>query len=317
MTELRTSIDAVTIEQVISGGLHEFLDGIQIQLLAVGSALAQDFFGTAVPDLDPPAPEFHRAEIALACSSMDASNRTKISGGNATTRQVFFALTETCCPYLPARRERKLLTEIHGPNGQRAYNLLSRAGFRRSHNFAYRPACTGCKACVPVRVRARQFTASCSMRRVIRLNRDLTIEDRAAQATGEQFRLFTRYLAARHGDGEMAGMTFSDYRAMVEETRLDTRVTEFRDRDRRLVAACLADWLDDGPSAVYSFFAPELSHLSLGTLMVLRLIETARAEDLDYVYLGYWIEQAPKMAYKARFRPLEGLGANGWRVVSG
>ena len=113
----------------------------------------------------------------------------------------------------------------------------------------------------------------------------------------------------------MTGMSNADYRAMVEETVLDTKITEYRTSGGELVAASLADWLDDGPSAVYSFFEPDLSHLGLGNLMVLDLIEAARALGLPHVYLGYWIGQSPKMAYKARFRPIEGLGPTGWRPL--
>ena len=102
---------------------------------------------------------------------------------------------------------------------------------------------------------------------------------------------------------------------MVEETRLDTRIAEFCDADGKLAAVCLVDWLEDGPSAVYSFFEPALAGQSLGTYMVLWLIGEARHRGLSYVYLGYWIADSSKMAYKARFRPVEGLGPDGWRVL--
>ncbi len=235
----------------------------------------------------------------------------------AVPRQVLYVLRETPCPYLPGRRERKLMTEIHGPDAAQVYSRLTRAGFRRSHNFAYRPACTNCCACVPIRVLAGAFRPSPSLRRVQRLNAGLTVEDRPLRATDEQFGLFRRYLRARHGEGDMNGMSFTDYRAMLGETLLDTRLSEFREADGRLVAACLTDWLEDGPSAVYSFFAPELQQRSLGTFMVLWLIEAARQGGLPHVYLGYWIAGSAKMAYKARFRPAEGLGPNGWQPLPG
>ena len=110
-------------------------------------------------------------------------------------------------------------------------------------------------------------------------------------------------------------MTVLDYQGMVRQSRVDTRMVEFRGDGGRLVAACLFDRLENGLSAVYSFFDPDLGRRSLGTYMVLWLIETARAAGLPYVYLGYWIRDAPKMAYKSRFRPLEALGPDGWRIV--
>ena len=113
-------------------------------------------------------------------------------------------------------------------------------------------------------------------------------------------------------DGDMAAMTFSDCQAMVEETVLDTRMVEFRLPDGRLAAAGLIDWLEDGPSAVYSFFLPELAARSLGSQVILWLAAEAARRDLPHVYLGYWIAETRKMAYKARFRPLEALGPEGW-----
>lgn len=229
--------------------------------------------------------------------------------------QPFYVLMETPCPYLPGRRERKVMTQIRPPHAGELYSRLSRAGFRRSHNYAYRPACSHCTACVPVRVRAKDFRPSDSLKRVMRANAHLSAENRPPQATGEQYALFSSYVRSRHGDGQMAGMSYDDYRAMVSESCLDTRVTEFRESDGRLVATCLSDWLKDGPSAVYSFFAMDLAKRSIGTYMVLWLIQAARDHDLPHVYLGYWIENSPKMAYKSRFRPVEVLGPDGWTML--
>lgn len=229
--------------------------------------------------------------------------------------QQYYVLAETSCPYLPGRRERKLITELGQSQGTEFYGLLSRAGFRRSHSFAYRPACANCSACVPVRVAAGAFAPSESLRRVARMNAALRADQRPARATLEQYRLFGRYIGARHDDGEMDGMTFADYRSMVEHTHIDTRMVEFRCEDDRLIAACLADWLPDGPSAVYSFFDPAAARRGLGTYMVLWLIQAARAAGLPHVYLGYWIAESPKMSYKTRFRPLQALGPEGWRII--
>ncbi|MEQ8651933.1 MAG: arginyltransferase [Kiloniellales bacterium] len=229
--------------------------------------------------------------------------------------QPFHVLPETPCPYLPERSERKLFTDLATPGGRHLYDSLSRAGFRRSHRFAYRPACTGCHACVPVRIDASAFRSTASLRRVKRRNADLWTQQRPARATAEHYRLFARYVDSRHGDGDMASMTFADYQAMVEESVLDTRLHELRDEEGLLLAVALVDWLDDGPSAVYSFFDPTLSDRSLGTQIILQLIEDAVACELPYLYLGYWIAETRKMAYKTRFQPLEALGPKGWYVL--
>jgi arginine-tRNA-protein transferase len=111
-------------------------------------------------------------------------------------------------------------------------------------------------------------------------------------------------------------MGFYDYRAMVEDTPITTGLVEFRDGRDRMVAACLTDWLSDGLSAVYSFFEPEEARRSLGTYAILWLIARARSLNLPYVYLGYWVPQSRKMAYKARFRPSEVLSGGQWNVLS-
>ena len=232
------------------------------------------------------------------------------------TRPLVFLLTrEASCPYLPGRRERKLVTELSGPDACESYDLLSRAGFRRSHAVAYRPACHECQECVPVRVVVDQFQPGRSLRRVLRRNAGLKSAIRPAQATSEQYALFARYLAWRHGDGEMAGMGFADYRSMIDDTPIDSGLLELRRSDGGLAACCLVDRSSDGLSAVYSFFDPDRSADSLGSFIVLRLIDEARRRALPYVYLGYWIAASRKMAYKIRFQPLETFGPDGWSLM--
>lgn len=228
----------------------------------------------------------------------------------------YYVLEPNPCPYLAGRLETKLLTEISGPQAQSTYDALSLAGFRRSHRFAYRPACSGCNACVPVRVVVPAFQPGKSLRRILRANEDLAVELVPAEATLEQFALFRRYIRSRHGDGEMAGMTEQEYLSMVESSDIDTRLGEFRTADGELVAVCLLDWLADGPSAVYSFFDPAEARRSLGTYVVLWLIEAARSRSAAHVYLGYWIAGSRKMAYKTRFQPLEGFGPQGWQPLA-
>ncbi|HEY3910812.1 MAG TPA: arginyltransferase [Stellaceae bacterium] len=224
----------------------------------------------------------------------------------------FFATAAVPCPYVPGRAERKLIIELGGDEGAAFYDELSRAGFRRSHRFAYRPACRVCSACVPVRMAVAGFRHTRSTRRVRNTNRDLAGVLAAPRATAEQFRLFLAYQRARHGDSEMATMCFADYRGMVEDSPVHTRIAEFRDADGTLLAASLIDLLDDGVSAVYSFYDPQQTRRSLGTWSILWLVEHCRRHRRPYVYLGYWIADSPKMAYKARFPALEQLTAAGW-----
>jgi arginine-tRNA-protein transferase len=224
----------------------------------------------------------------------------------------FMVTTEVPCPYLSDRMERKLITELSGSQANELFELLSRAGFRRSHSVAYRPACGSCQACVPVRIDVGGFAPSRSMRRVLTRNAELTIDIRPAHPTQEQYELFSRYLETRHNDGEMVGMGPQDFASMVADSPVNTRMVEFRDAGRKLVAGCLTDWSSDGISAVYSFFEPGRTGYSLGTCVVLRLVGLAREMGLPYLYLGYWVKGSHKMDYKHRFQPLEYYGSEGW-----
>ena len=219
------------------------------------------------------------------------------------------------CPYLAGRVERKVVTDLATPDAERLYANLSREGFRRSHGLAYRPACPGCSACVPVRIVVDGFRTSRSFRRNIRSNADLSVHDMAAEATAEQYNLFFHYQHTRHSGGEMSTMSFRDYQAMVEDSPVETRIIEFRTPAGDLAGVMLADRQTDAMSAVYSFFDSGYESRSLGTYMVLWLIADAEQRALPYVYLGYWIEGSGKMAYKSRFQPLEGLAPDGWSAI--
>lgn len=236
---------------------------------------------------------------------------------NSKLPRHFYRMPPRPCPYLPGRTEQNIFTELVGPDSRPIYDILTHAGFRRSHGIAYRPACPGCQACVPVRIVARDFDLSKSLKRIVNRNTDITSAEAPPRATLEHYRLFSRYVTARHDDGEMADMTYIDYAAMVEESPLPSHLEEYRDGDGALIGACLTDRLSDGFSAVYSYFEPDLDHRSLGTLMVVDLVAKAQRERLSYVYLGYWIEGSRKMAYKTRFRPLEALGPGGWARMNG
>ena len=154
------------------------------------------------------------------------------------------------------------------------------------------------------------------MRRIMRANQDLVARKVPARATAEQYRLFARYQESRHAGGDMAMMGFYDYRSMVEDSPIDTFLVEYRTADGALVATCLTDRMSDGLSAVYSFYDPDLHRRSLGTYVVTWLVADACQQGLPYVYLGYWIAESRKMAYKSRFSPLEAFGPNGWRLIA-
>ncbi|MDE1466990.1 arginyltransferase [Aurantiacibacter sp. D1-12] len=234
----------------------------------------------------------------------------------------FFVTSPAPCPYLPGKTERKVFTELKGPHAEQLNDALGRIGFRRSQTVAYRPSCADCRACVSVRVAAKDFKPSSSQKRLLKRNSDLVSSECRPWATEEQFALLQRYLEHRHPGGGMAAMDEVDYADMVEHTSVSSFVVEYREPTAdgstgRLVGACLMDRQADGLSMIYSFFDPEHEDRSgLGTYVILDHIRRAAATDLPYVYLGYWVAGSERMQYKVRFRPLEQLGPDGWRRLS-
>ena len=234
----------------------------------------------------------------------------------------FFVTSAAPCPYLAGRSERKVFTELKGPNADALNDALGRIGFRRSQTVAYRPSCGECTACVSVRVVASEFAASSTQKRNVKRNSDLVATLCHPWSTSEQFALLQRYLAARHPGGGMAAMDEVDFADMVEHTPVTSYVIEYRepatgDAPGRLVGACLTDRQGDGLSMIYSFYDPEHATRSgLGNYIILDHIRRAAEEGLAYVYLGYWVEGSARMQYKVRYRPLEKLGRDGWQRMS-
>jgi arginyl-tRNA--protein-N-Asp/Glu arginylyltransferase len=237
------------------------------------------------------------------------------------TRQLRFFLTAPSpCPYLPGREERKVFAHLPSSEGAGVNDSLTQVGFRRSQNIAYRPACEACAACVSARLPARDYLFSRSERKTLSRNEDLARHLVEAEATMEQFDLLRRYLLARHAEGGMADMTWPDYVAMVEDTAVRTHIIEYRapSHDRGpgdLIACVLVDVMSDGLSLVYSFYDPALTRRSLGSFIILDHVVQARLTGLPYVYLGYWVPGSEKMAYKARFSPIEILKPGGWMLM--
>ena len=225
----------------------------------------------------------------------------------------FFVTTPSPCPYLPGQTERKLFTELRGPGAAELHDALSQIGFRRSQSVAYRPSCMSCSACVSVRTLTQEFAPNATQRRLLRRYAGLETAACRPWATEEQFALLRRYLVARHARGGMVGMDETDFADMVEVSPVDSYVVEYRDNGR-LVGACLTDRQSDGLSLIYSFFDP--AYDGMGTFIILDHITRAAEAGKPHVYLGYWVQGAKAMEYKARFRPMERLGPGGWQRVT-
>ncbi len=224
---------------------------------------------------------------------------------------MFYATVPAPCPYLPGRTEQRVVTEVR-PNEQDVLDRLTLAGFRRSQGWLYRPSCQGCQACVSVRIVVADFVWTRAWRRVMKRNAGLTATERPMRPTAEQYALFKRYLKARHGDGGMTAMDEADYALMVAKAPKSSCIVEFRGADGTLRAVTLVDRPGSGLSGVYKFFDPDLAADSPGTFMILWYVARTAELGLPYVYLGYWVEDCRKMAYKARFTPMERLEGLAW-----
>ena len=225
----------------------------------------------------------------------------------------FFRTPAHPCSYLDDREATTLFVDPSTPMTSTLYSRLSQRGFRRSGEFLYRPHCQGCNACIPVRIPVNRFEWRRRHRRLLERNADLTVESRPARFDRELYSLYARYISSRHGDGDMYPPSEEQFTGFLISQWSDTRFFCFRAAGK-LLAAAVVDRLEDGLSAVYTFYDPEESQRGLGNLAVLWELERCRREGLPYLYLGYWVDGCRKMAYKGNFRPLELLRDNVWQL---
>lgn len=230
----------------------------------------------------------------------------------------FYATAPYSCSYLADRFARsQVATPPHLVSGD-VYGDLVRAGFRRSGVFTYRPHCDQCSQCIPVRVPVSCFHPSRSQRRSLRAHEGLQVHERPLKFFARHYDLYLRYQAARHSGGGMDQDSDEQYSHLLLQSRVDTRLIEFTDPQQNdaLRMVSIVDVLDDGLSSVYTFYDAAVRGASFGTYGVLWQIAQCALNRLPYLYLGYWIRNSQKMAYKSDFRPIEGLFDGDWRDLN-
>ncbi|MCC8999489.1 MAG: arginyltransferase [Candidatus Contendobacter sp.] len=225
-----------------------------------------------------------------------------------------FLTTEYPCSYLPGRQARNLVADPAVTDG-RIYTQLADLGFRRSGDHIYRPHCRGCMACRSLRIPVERFRPNRSQRRIWTRNQDVQTRMTEAEFQDEHFDLFARYIKGRHAGGGMDPASPDSYWSFITSRWCPTGLCEFR-RDQQLLAVAVVDRLDDGLSAVYTFFDPLQDKRGLGAFAILWQIAEAQRLGLKWVYLGYWVEHCDKMTYKARFTPHEMFVAERWGWVA-
>ena len=218
------------------------------------------------------------------------------------------------CSYLDAREAINIYADPHHPQPRAVYDQLIRRGFRRSGEYVYRPGCTSCSACVPVRILCDRFRPRRTDRRNLARNADLGVEYRPARYTDEYFALYERYLGARHPDGGMDDPDPGDFERFLLNPWGETLFVEVR-RAGHLVAVAVTDAISDALSAVYTFFDPDEAERGLGRLCILKQIELCRSLSFPHLYLGYWVDGCRKMQYKTDFRPQQHFDGDGWTTL--
>lgn len=206
------------------------------------------------------------------------------------------------CSYIDGQQANTLFIDPNFPTDAYVYSRLSEVGFRRSGEHIYRPHCETCQACIPLRVDINAFQSTRQQKRCWKKNQDLEVIITEDISSGEHYALYESYIKQRHSDGDMYPPTREQYDSFLSSQWQVTHYVEFR-QGHRLLCVAVTDILDQGASAIYTFFDPEEVRRSLGVYGVLFQIELAKKLKLPYLYLGYWIKDSPKMAYKSEYSP--------------
>lgn len=218
------------------------------------------------------------------------------------------------CGYVEGKQATNLVPDPNRPMTMDIYGQLIQLGYRRSGDHTYRPHCDDCTQCVPCRLPIKTFKARKTQQRCLKRNQDLSITIKPAYFSDEHFELYSNYLLARHPGGDMVNPEPDDFKNFLYCHWSDTDFIEVR-LNNKLIAVAVTDKVKNGLSAVYCYFDTSEKQRSLGSYCVLQQIQLADSLKLDYLYLGYWIDQNKKMQYKANFKPLETFTNNHWSLL--
>ncbi|MDX8385138.1 MAG: arginyltransferase [Gallionella sp.] len=226
----------------------------------------------------------------------------------------FYLTAPYPCSYLPEARARSQVATPSFMISSTVYSELVQLGFRRSGTYTYRPNCDACRACVPLRIPAREFSPSRTHRRAWKQHANLTATPHSLHDNSEYFELYQRYQKSRHPNGGMDSDDRESYQNFLLQSHVDSFLVEFREQGKLRMVSVI-DLLSDGLSSVYTFYDPDLPQGRLGVYNVLWQIELCKKLELEFVYLGYWIKESPKMAYKTGYRPAQGLQDGIWKTL--
>lgn len=220
------------------------------------------------------------------------------------------------CSYLPGQEERLLIAVDERLQNSVSYSSLMAQGFRRSADQSYRPHCPQCNACQSVRVLVNQFKASKSQKRTIKRNQHLVIKV-SDHLKDDYYPLYETYINTCHQDGAMYPANkeqFSSFLSSKLTKQLFIETWEINDDSETLVCVAVTDELQNALSAVYTFYHPDFKKNGLGVLSILNQVKLCQQLHLDYLYLGYQIDECKKMNYKIRYFPFERFISGKWHT---
>lgn len=224
----------------------------------------------------------------------------------------FQLTTEHECSYLENKQAITLFVDPEYPIVMQQYMALAKLGFRRSGEHIYRPHCTDCGLCIPVRLPVDEFKPNRSQRRNKTLNNDITFSVEDANYKDEHYDLYRRYMKGRHAGGGMDNDEPESYERLIKADWSTSKLLEFR-LDTQLIMVAVIDCFDDGISAVYTFFDPDYANRGLGVFGILSEIDYVKSLNLEWLYLGYWNPRTNKMSYKSNYKPLEFFDGKEWQ----
>lgn len=227
----------------------------------------------------------------------------------------FYTTHSHPCSYLEGQQATTLFVDPEATIDAATYSQLLEIGFRRSGPRIYRPHCDHCKACVPARVPVDSFKPNRGQRRILNRNKDLRVIEIDDIFNQDCYQLYQRYINTRHQDGDMYPPSYEQYMTFLTKEMGTTCYYGFM-LDEQLIAVAVTDQVDNGLSAIYTFFDPDMGKRSLGVYGILWQIEQCKVLGLEFVYLGYWVKECSKMSYKTDYRPLQLLLNNRWLTLS-
>lgn len=230
---------------------------------------------------------------------------------NSSNHLPLFLTTPDACSYLPETSQ-SLCVDPNRHIDTHVFTILTEQGFRRSGQFVYRPHCPACSACIPVRIRVKDFNPNQQEKRILKRGQRLHVIEQTPRFTDEYYALYQEYITERHADGDMFPVSVNQFDSFLAQPIEFARFFEFR-LDGKLMALAVTDVLEDSLSAVYCFFDPKDKYFSLGRNAILWQIQHAQYLGLDYLYLGYWIKECRKMNYKSQYQPMEYLVDGQWQ----